>query len=151
MIMTYVASGLIGFAFCLMQFLVYSLYYNRTPREKATSAPAVHPLSWHIFKECESSRELVFGPTVPQGEVWVLTAICAKNNSGSTREINVAVYNGRDWLCLDSVADVWQCECAAWSGRVIMAPGWQLGCWFRGATIGDVLQCDAVHHVDYRL
>ena len=42
---------------------------------------------WHLFKSCESDRELIFGPQVAEGEMWVLTSIHAKNNTGPTPEV----------------------------------------------------------------
>ncbi|MFQ5813493.1 MAG: hypothetical protein ACE5I2_09955 [Anaerolineae bacterium] len=110
--------------------------------------------TWHLFKPCESGRELVFGPQVPEDEMWVLTSMHAKNNQDIARkhlgrvtpEINVAVYDGEEWLCLASVADAAQFEGAAWSGNILMGPGWQLGTWFRGAKEGDTLQSDATYH-----
>lgn len=94
---------------------------------KKTVVPQVHPLAWHLFKACESGRELIQGPVVPDGEIWVLTSMHAKNNTGSTQEINVAVYDGHEWMCLGSRARVWQYDGVAWSGSVDMGPGWQLG------------------------
>ena len=43
--------------------------------------------AWHLFKSGESDRELIFGPQVPEGEMWVLTSIHAKNNTGPTPEV----------------------------------------------------------------
>jgi hypothetical protein len=110
--------------------------------------------AWHLFKPCESDRELIFGPKVPDGEMWVLTSMHAKNNQDIAREhlgrvtpeINVAVYDGEDWICLASVADAAQFEGVAWSGNILMGPGWQLGTWFSGARQGDILQSDATYH-----
>ena len=117
----------------------------------AEENPMVHPLAWHLFKVCEGGRELIQGPVVPDGEVWELTSMHAKNNSGLTREINVAVYDGHEWICLGSRADARQYDGAAWSGSVIMGPGWRLGCWFRDAAAGVTLQCDATMAVRYEL
>lgn len=114
-------------------------------------SPRVHPGAWHLFKQCESTRELIHGPIVPEGEVWVLTSMHAKNNSGSTQEINVAVWDGHEWMCLASRAEAWQYDGVGWSGSVVMGPGWQLGTWFRDTTVGDVLQSDATYHVAYDL
>jgi hypothetical protein len=112
--------------------------------------------AWHLFKPCESGRELVFGPQVPEGEMWVLTSIHAKNNgstelaevSGPTPEINVAVYSADvdEWMCLASKANAVMYDGVFWSGNVLMGPGWQLGTWFRGAKEGDTLQSDATYH-----
>ena len=102
--------------------------------------------AWHLFKSGEGDRELIFGPQVPEGEWWVLTSIHAKNNSGPTLEINVAVWDGNEWMCLASKANVVQYDGVFWSGNVLMGPGWQLGTWFRGAKEGDTLQSDATYH-----
>jgi len=102
--------------------------------------------AWHLLKLCESDRELIFGPQVSEGEWWVLTSIHAKNNTGPTPEINVAVHDGEEWICLASVAGAAQFEGAAWSGNILMGPEWQLGTWFRGAEVEDILQSDATYH-----
>ena len=104
--------------------------------------------AWHLFKLCDSDRELIFGPQVPEGEWWVLTSIHAKNNTGPTPEINVAVYGADidEWMCLASKANAVQYGGVFWSGNILMGPGWQLGTWFRGAKEGDTLQSDATYH-----
>lgn len=102
--------------------------------------------AWHLFKPCESDWELIFGPQVPEGEMWVLTTMHAKNNSGPTPEINVAVWDGDEWMCLASKASAMQYEGVSWSGDILMGPGWRLGTWFRGAEVGDILQSDATYH-----
>lgn len=117
----------------------------------AVENPKVHPLAWHLFKACEGGRELIRGPVVPDGEVWELTTMHAKNNSGFAREINVAVYNGHEWICLAGAPDRRQYEGVGWSGNLIMGPGWQLGCWFRDAATGAMLQCDATMTLRYDL
>jgi len=99
----------------------------------------------HQFVACEGPRHLIFDHSVPPGENWILTAIHAKNNSGPTAEINVAVYaeDIREWICLASKADAQKYDGVAWAGALHMGEKWQLGAWFRGAVEGDVLQFDA--------
>jgi len=113
--------------------------------------PKVHACAWHKLTACDSERKLIVGPVVPENELWVLTSIHAKNNSGPTPEINVAVYDGHEWICLASLSDAWQYDGVDWSGSLVMAPGWGLGTWFRDAELGDVLQSDATYHVSYEL
>lgn len=103
--------------------------------------------AWHLFKVCETDRDLIFGPQVPQGEIWVVTAMHAKDNGGPCLEVNVAVWDTREWICLASKADAKQYDGVDWSGLVVMGPGWRMGTWFRGATPGDVLQSDATYLV----
>jgi len=103
------------------------------------------PWGEHEFYMCDSPRQLLFGHAVPPGEKWVLTGIHAKNNSGPTSEINVAVYaDDLDaWICLASKADAARYDGVAWSGALEMGEQWMPGAWFRGAAEGDVLQFDA--------
>jgi len=99
----------------------------------------------HRFFACEGPRHLHLDHGVPPGENWDLTSIHAKNNSGWTEEINVAIFSEdiREWICLASKANVERYDGVAWSGSLRMGEKWQLGAWFRGAEVGDVLQFDA--------
>lgn len=106
-----------------------------------------YPVSWaqHEFLVCDSSGQLVFGHAVPLNETWTLTSMHAKNNTGATHEINVAIYSAAidEWVCLEGKVNTGAHEGVAWSGAIEMSPYDQLGWWFRGATEGDVLQVDA--------
>jgi len=103
------------------------------------------PWAQHDLVICDSPNQLVFGHAVPDGETWTLTSIHAKNNSGHTVEINVAIYSASidEWICLGGVAGAGWYQGVSWSGAIEMSARDQLGWWFRGANPGDILQVDA--------
>lgn len=93
---------------------------------------------WRQVK-AQTDRHLEFGPVVPEGEVWLLTNMLAKNNDGPTTEIGCVVYNGKDWGGLNSVHKAVQYQSCAWSGQVVLTAGMQIGWWFRQAAPGAML------------
>jgi len=137
----------------LVVIVVLAILLGTVVARAVTDKPSIAPqlagstIPWaqHEFVVCDSARQLVVGHAVPDGETWTLTSIHAKNNTGSTTEINVAVYFYKidQWVCLKSAADTGQYQGVAWAGEVELGVRDQLGWWFRGATEGDTLQVDA--------
>lgn len=83
--------------------------------------------------------------TVPATEIWYVTAFIAKNNTAQRSEINIAVYDGTDWICLAGKNAPAQYETVALQTPILVKGGYVLGSWFRNTTVNDVLQTDILY------
>ena len=119
------------------------------------------------FETATGPRHLMFGPTVPEGEMWSLTLLAAKNNMTpddypqcrTTAEISVCVWipprpssheelPPGEWVLLAGDASVPQFKPIKWEGILDLRPGTRLGAWFRGAQADDTLELDAIYDVE---
>jgi len=116
-------------------------------------------------EKCEGPRHLISGPIVPEGEVWTLRLLSAKNNMDpnkypadhTTPELSVCVYllprPGHEswppgtWVALNGDVDVPQFKPIKWEGYLDLPTGAQLGAWFRGAEAGDIVELNAIYDV----
>jgi len=121
------------------------------------------------FENADGPRHLMFGPIVPEGEIWTLRLIAAKNNmipgeflvspNRYTAELSVCVFTPPrhsdhedpppgTWVLLESGTYMYQYETVKWEGYLELRPGTQLGAWFRGAQEGDALELNALWDVE---
>ena len=117
-------------------------------------------------EKCEGSRHLILGPIVPEGEVWTLKLLAAKNNMDPNkypvhrvtpelsicvllplRPSNHEVQPPWEWVLLEGDADVPQFKPIKWEGYLDLPAGAQLGAWFRGAEEGDIVELNAIYDV----
>jgi len=116
---------------------------------------------------CSGPRHLVLGPIVPEGEVWTLRLLSAKNNMDPNRypvhrvtaELSVCVWfpprlseheiqPPGTWVQLNGNSDVPQFRPVKWEGFLDLPAGAQLGGWFRGAEKGDILELNAIYDIE---
>ena len=111
-------------------------------------------------------RHLILGPIVPEGEIWTLKLLAAKNNMAPdqrpdrvTAELSVCVFlpsclssHGHQppgtWVLLEGNVEVPQFKPVKWEGYLELPAGSQLGAWFRGADKEDVVELDAIFDVE---
>jgi len=120
------------------------------------------------FETCKGVRHLMFGPIVPEGEIWTLLLLAAKNNGNPEyyltgesvadeasvcicvppRPSNHEEVPPSTWVLLEGKIDMRQYESVKWEGALELREGTQLGAWFRGAREGDSLEFNAVWDVE---
>ena len=119
-------------------------------------------------EKCEGPRHLICGPIVPDGERWELKLLSAKNNMDPNRypvhritpELSVCVYLPLQsshvdppgppgtWVALSGDVDAPQFKPVKWEGYLNLPVGAQLGAWFRGAEMGDMVELNAIYDVE---
>ena len=115
----------------------------------------------------EGDRHLLKGPIVPEGEIWSLRLLAAKNNMDpnvyptterETAEISVCVFllpcpsdheekPPGTWVMLENDIDLYQFQSVKWEGYLEMPEGAQIGAWFRGVERDDMLELNAIFDV----
>ena len=110
---------------------------------------------------------LIAGPVVPENEIWTLRLLAAKNGmipsyhptGRVTAELNVCVLMlprpssdepsppGR-WVMLEGDAGVPQFKPVKWQGFLELPSGSQLGAWFRGIEVGDLIELNAIYDIE---
>ena len=83
--------------------------------------------------------------TVPAGEIWLICAFSAKNNTAQRSEIEVFINNGSDLVVISGKSAPLQFETVEIKTYVFAKGGWQLGSWFRDTQANDVLQTDIIY------
>ena len=127
----------------------------------------INSIGHQHVETAEGPRHLVQGPIVPDGEIWHLRLIAAKNNmdinaypdNRTTAELSVCVWlpprpseheqpPPGTWALLNGSISVPQFLPIKWEGYLTLRPGSQLGAWFRGAMEGDALELDAIYDIE---
>jgi len=87
-----------------------------------------------------TTSHFVYGDAVPAGEVWIITAICAWNNSGATNTlIACGAYDGTNFFALDQVAAPARFVPATYHGCLVLKEGDKVCGYFAGVATGDAL------------
>jgi len=119
------------------------------------------------FEKADGPRHLMFGPIVPEGEIWTLRLMAAKNNGKIpsvyghivAAEASVCIFTPPrpsdhedsppgTWVPLEGKISLWQYGAVKWEGALELRGGTQLGAWFRGAEEGDSLELNAIYDVE---
>lgn len=104
---------------------------------------------------------------MPEGELWTLRLLAAKNNMSPDRyptdritaELSVCVFllprssshemqPPGTWALLEGDVRVPQFKPVKWEGYLELSAGSQLGAWFRGANEGDIVELNAIYGVE---